>query len=257
MVFFLLLASSAAADPPVAADGLPPLQEPNRSALRALLAEPPADPASAPPADWPAVLADSARFRGRPLRITARYAGRQRAADADGVALTEWGLVADANGEDLPLVIYLPRRTTPPPARGVEVSGVARFLALWDDADAAGEPRRYPVLVARDLGVTAGGRGHEAAGRIPGLLALGAALAAGVWFLARRVRSLSARTSTRPARVLRTHARGDGEGLGGGTESLPADPAEALARLADGHPSPHPPLAEAGAENRTSPPSSE
>ena len=230
----LLLATSFPG--PAAVPGLPPLQEPNRSALVALLAEGGvAEGTSAEPAapDWPALLRDPAAAQGRTLLLRGRYAGRQRAADAGGVPLTEWGVVAAVAGEDLPVVVYLPRRSAPPPHRGAEVAGVARFLTLWSDADAAGNPRSYPVFVARDLRPV----DPPAAGRaawIPGLTAAAVALSAVAWFLARR----SGRRTPRPARIPRAHTPTDAEGFHG-VDPAPADPAEALARLADRSVSPH------------------
>lgn len=225
-----MLALLLAAVSPAPIAGLPPLQEPNRSALVALLAEPPGPDAAAAP-DWPALLADPAAAHGRTLRLRGRYAGRQRAADAGGVPLTEWGVIAEAAGEDLPVVVYLPRRGSPPPRRGAEVAGLARFLTLWSDADAAGDPRSYPVLVARDLRPV--GPPTAPGSRVPALTAAAVALTGVAWLLARRAR----RVSTRPPRNPRNphaHRWTEAEGFGGGAgDPAPADPAEALARLAD------------------------
>ena len=213
-------------------DGLPPLQEPNVTALVQLLdrVDPPADrPLDS--ADWASILADPAAVRGEVFRVTGRYAGRERAAEARGIPLTEWGVIAtDAAGADLPLVVYLPRRNARPPSAGAEVTGTARFLALWTDADAAGEPRSYPVLVSRNLAAVAVPPSPSAgrAAWIPRLAAAALLLAAAARLLARRGRR-------RPQRRMHHGPRPvlAGADLPEAASDLPVDPAEALARLAE------------------------
>ncbi len=213
-------------------DGLPPLQEPNVTALVQLLdrVDPPADrPLGA--ADWASILADPAAVRGGLFRVDGRYAGRQRAAEARGVPLTEWGVIAtDAAGADLPLVVYLPRRNARPPAAGAEVTGTARFLALWTDADAAGAPRSYPVLVSRNLAAVAVPPSPSAgrAAWIPRLAALALLLAAAAWLLGRR-----GPKAPRREKLHRPRQANPGADLPEAASDLPADPADALARLAE------------------------
>ena len=155
-------------------------------------------------------------------------------------------MIASVGGEDLPVVVYLPRRSAAPPRRGATVSGPARFLTVWEDQDAAGEPRSYPVLVARDLRETHAPRppGGRAAW-IPGLAAGAVALSGVAWTLARR----NWRRAGRAGRIPRAHAEVDAGGPG---EAAPADPAEALGRLADR--SGWPPGGEAANSDPTEPP---
>ncbi|BAM04733.1 hypothetical protein [Phycisphaera mikurensis] len=224
----LALAGAAAAAPLRAVDGLPPLAEPNLGALRVLLERPVPGPGEpVPAADWKRILADPAAVRGDALAVRGRYAGRQRAVEAGGLALTEWGLIVEGpGGADLPVVVYLPRRRAPAPAPGAEVRGTAHFLALWDDADAAGQPRRYPVLAARGLAApAAAARDAARAAWIPRLTALVVVLTAAAWWLARRTRRPPRRRPLPPHRPAAADASGG--------EPRPADPAEALARLAD------------------------
>lgn len=250
-----------------AIDGLPPLQEPNRTALGELLALARADaggeaqaPAPspalpAPAADWSRILENPASVRGARVQIHGRFAGRQRETPGPGQQLREWGLIATGpDAADLPVIVYLPASDDRPPAAGTALAGEARFLALWEDRNAAGEPARYPVLVSAGLAPVSPASPASSAANdarwMPRLIGLLVALSLVAWWLSRR---LGGQRRARPSlrqrrrgplprestRASERNAENDPHNLPNHPHApphhrpLPSDPAEALEWLAD------------------------
>ena len=208
--------------------------------------------------DWPALLGEPGAFRGDLFLVEGRYGGRQRRMElvrpgAWGEALTEWGVVADvaggragggAGGDGVVAVVLFvdPGGAMRPPAggEGARVRAVGRFYKIWEDHDATGAERRYPVFVARRAEVArAGSGGAGGAGGTGGAATvLFAAVLAGavLLFMVRRMgrgRLAAARRKREPKDRVRRVFEDEQDAAEEADElpPLPSDPAEALERL--------------------------
>ncbi len=221
--------------------------------------------------DWAALLGEPGAFRGDLFLVEGRYGGRQRRMEllrpgAWGEAMIEWGVVADAAGAGgrgeagrdavVAVVLFVDSGgTMRPPAggEGARVRAVGRFYKVWEDRDATGAERRYPVFVARRAEVTragAGGAGGAAArgagagsgGASGGAAALFAAVLGGAVLLFVVKRVTRRRVAAAPSRhTVNDRARRERDANDGpdddedSTPPLPSDPAEALERLRGTH----------------------
>ncbi|MEM8781320.1 MAG: hypothetical protein AAGE65_00570 [Planctomycetota bacterium] len=236
---------------------------PDQPALYALLADvagwsgTAADEAGATLVNWSAVLSRPGDYRAQKVLVEGTDAGRRRqislvrAQQPWGASVTEWGVgvdvgmgsersADDARGlqepEVLPVVVWFvdPADEIGEAVHGRRVRVVGRFLGLWQDVDAAGAARTYPVVVARGVEVVAAPSGREGLrGWGPGIgTAVAAVLGLAVlWRLSRlfgRVDVVGRRRAAR-RRTDNVAAATEGDTAGG---PLPEDPEAALAVLA-------------------------
>ncbi|MEM7576601.1 MAG: hypothetical protein AAF328_03915 [Planctomycetota bacterium] len=170
---------------------------PDQPALYALLADAAEwhgdarDEAGAVVVDWSAVLERPADFRGAKVLVEGRDAGRRRRVSLVreqrpwGAAVTEWGVglesapgnapesfpgrtaSADREPAELPPVVVWfvdPQDQIGEAQHGRTVRVAGRFLGLWDDVDANGTARTYPVVIAKGATVVAEAKTRGAGG---------------------------------------------------------------------------------------------
>ncbi|MEM1097830.1 MAG: hypothetical protein AAGH92_03465 [Planctomycetota bacterium] len=231
---------------------------PDQPALYALLADVAewsggeGDEAGAVVVDWSEVLADPAGFRGAKVLVEGTDAGRRRRVSLVrrqppwGDAVTEWGVAVadDAPTESgpaqealPPVVVWFvdPDDTIGETRHGRRVRLAGRFLGTWNDVDALGVERTYPIVVARGVRSAgqAGSGGAEAGWGQRLLAVMGAALGLMVlWRVSKvfgRVDVVGRRRSARGAAANDEPADVDEDIL------LPEEADAALGVLADRH----------------------
>ena len=190
------------------------------------------------------VLTQPGLHRGQVVVLDGRFAGRERGLrllrpGPWGREVTEWGLVGDppagrgrgatgvpgADAERAVSVVLFPvgpgELERPRGRQRVRVA--ARFLKLWEDVDAEGVARTYPVFVAAPHWVPVEGDGG-ANGAVRWMVPVVLGLVLG-WGVLRRVLGGRRRAG------LAGRVRGGGDAVDE-AEGLPEDPAEALGVLA-------------------------